>query len=68
MELVFCALLLIVIAVVWWRRRREKSGTRCWNCGTDLRGSAQIDVRRDWRCPECGDLIEADEPGRVDRL
>jgi tRNA(Ile2) C34 agmatinyltransferase TiaS len=64
----FPALILTAVFVVLWRRHHNKRGSRCWQCGTDLRGTAKIDFRGHWRCPKCGDLIEADEPGRVDRL
>ena len=60
-------LLLILVIFVTWKRKREAKH-RCWNCDADLRGTARIDLRGDWRCPNCGDLIEADMPGRVDRL
>ena len=72
MEYVFAglAILVIVAAVAQWRlRKRIRSGGRCWQCGADLAGcAARIDFRGDRRCPKCGELIEADEPGRTDHL
>jgi hypothetical protein len=72
MEYVFAglAILIVVVAVARWRLRgRLRRGPRCWQCGFDLTGcAARIDSRGDRRCPKCGELIEADEPGGTDHL
>lgn len=69
------AALLLIGAVWYWRRRARREtfirhkAEPCWQCGFDLGGcGARIDFRGDRRCPKCGELIEADEPGRVDDL
>jgi predicted RNA-binding Zn-ribbon protein involved in translation (DUF1610 family) len=64
------ALAAVVIAVLLIRRRaHDDRGNTCWQCGFDLTGcAARVDFRGDRRCPKCGELIESDEPGRVDDL
>ena len=63
------AVAVVMIVVGWLRVGRGKRATECWQCGYDLTGcQAKIDFRGDRRCPRCGELVEDDEPGRVDRL
>jgi hypothetical protein len=64
------AIVLICAGVAYLRKRsRVNHGDTCWQCGFDLSGCAsRIDFRGDRRCPKCGELIEADVPGRVDEL
>jgi ssDNA-binding Zn-finger/Zn-ribbon topoisomerase 1 len=60
------ALLLGVIGFISKRGRIEKS-QECWQCGFDLSAcAARIDFRGDRRCPKCGELIEADMPGKIE--
>jgi hypothetical protein len=68
--LIIIALAVVVVAVLASRRKsRDRRGESCWQCGFDLSGcQARIEFRGDRRCPTCGELAEADEPGRVDRL
>ena len=64
------AIIAISAGIAYLRKRaRVNQGQTCWQCGFDLSNcAARIDHRGDRRCPKCGELIEADEPGRVDEL